>query len=133
VVPATVLKEVEYFRVGAQPGWEGTSDLPDLVPDAQIPPEVKRHALDPGEAMVLAVALADKAAGEDVEVVIDERKGRQAALALDLPVIGTAGLLILGKRCGQVREVRPLLDELERQGMYLGNQLRRDILDLANE
>lgn len=65
--------------------------------------------------------------------MLDERKGRRSARALGLKVIGTARLLILGKQDGQVHEVKPLLDELERQGMYLGSQLRRQILEAVDE
>ncbi len=133
VVPAIVIGEVGDPRLGNLPGWD--QSLPPLGVDADvpIPPDVWRYALDPGESMVLALALSYRAAGEDVEVVLDERKGRRSARALGLTVIGTARLLILGKQGGQVHEVKPLLDELERQGMYLGSQLRRQILEAADE
>jgi Domain of unknown function (DUF3368) len=133
VVSAIVIGEVGDPRLGNLPGWD--QSLPPLGVDADvpIPPDVWRYALDPGESMVLALALSYRAAGEDVEVVLDERKGRRSARALGLTVIGTARLLILGKQGGQVHEVKPLLDELERQGMYLGSQLRRQILETADE
>ena len=83
--------------------------------------------------MVLALALLYKAAGEHVEVVLDERKGRRSAQALGLTVIGTAGLLILGKQDGRAHEVKLLLDELEHKGMYPGSQLRKQILDATDE
>jgi predicted nucleic acid-binding protein len=133
VVPATVIDEVGDPRLGNLPGWD--QSLPPLVVDADvpIPPDIWRYALDPGESMVLALALSYRAAGEDVEVVLDERKGRRSARALGLTIIGTARLLILGKQHGQVHEVSPLLDELERQGTYLGSQLRRQILEATDE
>lgn len=65
--------------------------------------------------------------------MLDERKGRRSARALGLTVIGTAGLLILAKQEGRVLQVKPLLDQLERQGMYLGSHLRGEILEAANE
>ena len=123
----------EIPRLGDLPGCD--QSLPPLAvdKDVPIPPDVQQYALDPGESMVLAIALSYRAAGEDVEVVMDEKKGRQSARALGLAVIGTAGLLILGKQDGQVREVKPLLDELEGKGMYLGSKLRRQILEAAGE
>lgn len=133
VVPATVLDEVRDPRLRNLPGWDHSLPPLRVDTDIPIPPDVWRYALDPGESMVLALALSYKAAGEHVEVVLDERKGRRSARALGLTVIGTAGLLILGKQDGQVHEVKPLLDELERQGMYLGSQLRRHILEAADE
>jgi hypothetical protein len=93
-----------------------------LEPDVPIPPEVARFNLDRGESMVLAVALARRARGDDVEVVLDEWKGRRAAGSLGLPLHGTVGLLLLGKQEGRVQAVAPLLDELLRHGMYLGEE-----------
>lgn len=70
VVPATVLNEVGDPRLGNLPGWD--QSLPPLGVDADmsIPPDVWRYALDPGESMVLALALSYRAAAEDVEVVL---------------------------------------------------------------
>ena len=133
VVPATVLDEVGDPRLRNLPGWDQSLPPLGVNTDVPIPPDVWRYALDPGESMVLALALSYRAAGEDVEVVLDERKGRRSARAPGLTVIGTARLLILGKQDGQVHEVKPLLDELERQGMYLGSQLRRQILEAVDE
>jgi predicted nucleic acid-binding protein len=132
-VPATVLAEVSDPRLGNLPEWDEFLPALRVDTDVPIPPEVFRHALDPGESMVLALALTYKATGEDVEVLLDEKKGRRSAQALGLAVIGTAGLLILGKQDGKVHQVKPLLDDLERQGMYLGSQLRREILEAADE
>ena len=85
--------------------------------DVPVSPEVHRFALDPGESMVLALASARRLAGDDVEVVLDERKGRNAAKALGLGLLGTAGLLLRAKSDGRITTVAPLLDELGRQGM----------------
>jgi predicted nucleic acid-binding protein len=134
IVPDAVFGEVEDASRPVQlPGWD-----PSLTPirreaDVLVPPEVLRHALDPGESMVLALALSLRAGGDDVEVVLDEKKGRRAALALGLPPVGTAGLLMLAKVDGRIPNVAPLLDQLERVGMYLGEALRSEILEAADE
>src|SRR5256885_2278103 len=78
-------------------------------------PKSSEFALDPGEAMVLALALARRAAGDDVEVALDEKKGRRAAETLGLPLVGTAGLLLRAKADGRIAAVAPVLEELERQ------------------
>ena len=57
--------------------------------------------------------------GDDVEVVLDERKGRRAAAALDLSLVGTAGLVLRSKAEGSLAGselVRDVLDSLEREG-----------------
>ena len=132
VIPDSVHREVA-GSTGPLPGWD-----PSLPPfrrddDVPIPADVSRHALDPGESMVLALALSLGAAGDDVEVVLDERRGRRAARALGLGLVGTAGLLVVAKQEGRIERVAPLLDQLERVGMYLGVALRRTILDVADE
>jgi len=73
VVPATVIDELGDPRPGNLPGWDQSLPPPGVDADVPIPPDVWRYALDPGESMVLALALSYRAAGEDVEVVLDER------------------------------------------------------------
>ncbi len=137
VVPSTTFSEVAPLQVATSlPGWH--PGLPPIAvePDVPIPPEVIRHALDPGESMVLAVALHLRAGGDDVEVVLDERRGRRAAAALDLSLVGTAGLVLRAKAEGLLAGselVRDVLDSLEREGMYLGSELRASILEAADE
>ena len=55
--------------------------------------------------MVLSLALHLRAGGDDVEVVLDERKGRRAAAALGLSLVGTAGLVLRRRprACSPVR------------------------------
>jgi predicted nucleic acid-binding protein len=137
IVPMTTVGEVTSQPVAASlPGWH--PDLPPITlePDVPIPPEVFRHALDRGESMVLAVALRLQAGGEDVEVVLDERKGRRAAKALAIPLVGTAGLILRARAEGMLassERVGDVLDALEREGMYLGTELRAEILEAADE
>ena len=134
VIPDAVYREVAgESGSGPVPGWD-----PSLPPmrrdeDVPVPAEVLRHALDPGEAMVLALALSLGTAGDDVEVVLDERKGRRAARGLDLRLVGTAGLLVVAKAEGRIERIAPLLDQLEQADMYLGDALRRTILEVADE
>jgi len=137
IVPSTTFDEVTPLPAAASlPGWH--PDLPPIAvePDVPIPPEVIRHALDLGESMVLALALHLQAGGDEVEVVLDERRGRRAATALGLSLVGTAGLVLRAKAAGLLAGselVRDVLDSLDREGMYLGTELRAAILDAAGE
>jgi predicted nucleic acid-binding protein len=77
--------------------------------------------LDEGEAEVIALAKEK----EINKVIIDEFAGRQYASLLGLKVIGTLGLLIVGKNLGFVSEVKPLMDiQLE---VYFNNMLMREM------
>jgi predicted nucleic acid-binding protein len=102
-------------------------------PDVPVPASVARFALDPGEEMVLVLALARRSAGDDVKVVLDELKGRRAAQALGLVLVGSAGLLLRARQDDRIDAVAPLPDELQARGMYLDDGLRRDVLNLAGE
>jgi predicted nucleic acid-binding protein len=64
--------------------------------------------LDPGEIAALALAL-DRGI---TEVLMDEKAGRAAAIALGLHVSGLLGVLIEGKQRGLLPIVAPLLDQL---------------------
>jgi uncharacterized protein len=134
VIPDAVYREVAgESSSGLLPGWDASSPPMRRDDDVPVPVEVLRHALDPGETMVLALALSLGAAGDDVEVVLDERKGRRAAQSLDLRLVGTAGLLVVAKAEGRIERITPLLDQLEQAGMYLGEALRKAILEVADE
>lgn len=85
--------------------------------------------LDQGEAEVLA--LAEESAAR--LVVIDERRGRRYAQRLDIPLTGTMGLLLLAKEKGLVTVLAPLLEELQKAGLYLDVALIDNMLRLAGE
>jgi predicted nucleic acid-binding protein len=93
-----------------------------------------RHALpyqglDRGEAEVLALAVEQDAR----LVVIDERKARQFAMRLGLPLTGTMGLLLLAKERGLVSRVMPLIELLQESGFYVAPELSGRVAILANE
>ena len=75
---------------------------------------VARANLGAGEAAVIELALQDGVP----RVVIDERRGRRAALAVGLRVTGTLGLLGRAKELGIVPTVRPFVEALRAGGWY---------------
>lgn len=99
-----------------------------------VAPSNPRYALaytglDRGEAEVLALAVEHVAR----LVIIDERKGRQYAHRLDLPLTGTMGVLLLAKENGLVTTIAPLIDQLQDAGLYLAPDLIQKTLTLAQE
>jgi predicted nucleic acid-binding protein len=66
-------------------------------------------------------------------LLVDERAARRAAGALGLGVIGTLGVLLAAKRKRLITEVRPLVDELLRQGFWVSPRLVRGALLAAGE
>lgn len=84
--------------------------------------------LDAGERHTLALGLALEST-----VLIDERRGRHIARELALPVLGTLGLLVLGRQSGVIPAVKPLIDELQGSGYYLSDALVESVLSHLEE
>lgn len=86
--------------------------------------------LDRGEAEAIALAVESKA---DL-LLMDERRGRQAAKRVGLSVVGVLGVLLEAKAKGLVPEVQPLIDALLNQaGFRIGRALRDEVLRAAGE
>lgn len=79
------------------------------VVDAGSPPDaVRQQRLDPGEEAVLTWALAHPGTA----AIIDDRRGRRAAAALGIPVIGLLGIILDAKRVGMIPAARPVVEHL---------------------
>jgi uncharacterized protein len=66
-------------------------------------------------------------------LILDDRLARQAAASLNLPLLGTAGVLLRAKPAGYLTAVGPALDRLTSLGFRLTSQTRQTILRLASE
>ena len=86
--------------------------------------------LDAGEAEV--VALASEVEGLE-SVIIDDRDGRRLAFEQGLPVMGSAGVLLLAKERVVIPMVRPLPDQLRSAGLYLRDAMYLRVLATAHE
>jgi len=84
--------------------------------------------LDKGEAE--AIALAKE---REIPIILDDRQARSVARDLNLRVIGTLGCLLKAKQAGEIAEVRPFIEKLERAGFFLATALRTEALRLAGE
>lgn len=108
-------------------------ELPSWVllrePKQPIRAEIAQALLGPGERDVLALALDFKA---DL-VLLDDRAARRLALRLELPVSGTAGILLRAKQAGLVPSVRSLVDALLRFDFHLSSDIRAKVLAAAGE
>jgi hypothetical protein len=91
--------------------------------------ELLLFELDRGEAEVIALAQEKNA---DL-VIVDERLARSHARRLGLTLTGTLGVLLRAKQNQLIPEVKPLIMELQRAGIYLGKDLVIETLRLAGE
>jgi predicted nucleic acid-binding protein len=85
--------------------------------------------LGSGESAVLSLALEHPGSW----IVLDDKLARQAAVHLNLPLLGTAGILLRAKRAGHLDAVRPALNQLAALGFRLTPETVRNIPDLAEE
>lgn len=88
-----------------------------------------RSGLDLGEAAVFALAKEHDAQF----VIIDELKARQHAARIGLPFRGTVGILLEAKEEGLVDAIKPLLMQLQDNGIHLSESVINNALEDASE
>lgn len=66
-------------------------------------------------------------------LLIDDNKARKTAESLDVNCIGSVGLLIMAKRKGLVKAVRPIFQKWLSLGRYFSKALLNDILAKEGE
>lgn len=89
----------------------------------------KLSNLGAGEAEAITLANEIKA---DL-VLIDERIGRFYARKLGLKLSGTLGVLLKAKQAGHVQHVKPIVNSLLNQRIFISDRLKQRTLELANE
>lgn len=130
LVPEAVLEEVR-----AKGSGDVSVDAIQLspwlhaIPTPVVPPSVSVLSLGAGEAAVIASALERSGA----LAVLDDRVGRRAADTLGIPVVGTAGIVLVAKRRNQIAACRPVLEALVAAGMYISGRTLAALLTRAGE
>ncbi|MCL1858815.1 MAG: DUF3368 domain-containing protein [Oscillospiraceae bacterium] len=66
-------------------------------------------------------------------LIIDDYLAREYAKYLGFKIIGTAGILLLAKSKGFIHEIKPLIDKLIINGIYVSNRLYSEIIKIADE
>ena len=130
LVPTTVSREIRR-RGAADPTvqvLEKTPWLQEVEPGPESP-RVALWALGPGETSVLSWALAHPGC----LAVLDDLAGRRCAEALEIPLIGTLGLVLRAKRRGDLPAARPVVERLREAGMYLSDSVLVRALALVGE
>jgi predicted nucleic acid-binding protein len=92
--------------------------------DPSLPPQ-----LGVGEKATLSLASALNARA----VPLDEAYGRRLARSRGLPVIGTLGVLLAAKQTGHLVAIKPIIDEMIRQGRHISPRLKARVLHAAGE
>ena len=106
-------------------GWLKLRDAADTNLVSLLTVELHR-----GEAEAIALALQMHAN----PLLIDEKEGRATARLLGLQVAGVLGVLIRGKKMGQIKAVKPEIDALRtKAGFFVAPALEDAILAQAGE
>jgi predicted nucleic acid-binding protein len=130
VVPSPVADEIR--REGPQdPAARalGTISWLTVVEPPPVPAVIQAWDLGAGESSVLAWAHAHPG----TLVIVDDLPGRRCAAALNIPVRGTLGLVLLAKQRGRIEAARPILQAMRASGMYLSEGVLSQALALVGE
>lgn len=79
------------------------------------------------EVMILGKELETKM------LVIDDYIARKYAKYLGFTVTGTLGIILKSKERGVIRYIKPLIDDLVDNGIYIDEMLYQSILKIAKE
>ncbi len=86
-------------------------------------------SLDTGEAAVIQLALE-----QNIETVcIDELKGRRAASAVGLKIVGSLGLLGKAKTLGLISEIKPFIEKAKNNRIFYDEKLIETFLKSFGE
>ncbi len=128
-VPNEVFQEVEAGK--SKNFYEDLSKL-EWVNIVKIKDEVAVKSfidLDAGEAEAIILASEINA---DL-IILDEKLGRLYATNMGLRITGTIGVLIKAKQSGLLSNIRPLIDELINQGIWINEKLKHEVLRIVGE
>ncbi|MGE0883685.1 MAG: DUF3368 domain-containing protein [Blastocatellales bacterium] len=115
---------------GAAKGYAVTvPDWVNVLPLAAPLSPLVLAGLDRGEAEVIQLAL-ERSIGL---VCVDERKGRQAAVAAGLQVVGSLGLIAKAKVSGLIPAARPFIEKAMREGIFYQPSLVAQVLSALKE
>ena len=92
-------------------------------------PDTCRPALGSGERAAISLAAELKASA----IILDDEPARKVAAQLKIPVIGTAGVLVLAKDRQLIASVKPCLDALIEHRFFLARAVYELILNRVGE
>jgi len=107
----------------------GTVDWAKRVEVAAVAPVILGWNLGQGESEVLSVALNHPG----YRVVIDDAAARRCARTLQMPMLGTGGVLVLAKRRGLIPSVESSIKELRDAGLWLSDEIVTLLIHQAGE
>ena len=93
-----------------------------------INPVVSGWNLGRGESEVLSLALEENAG-----VVLDDLQARKCANVMEIPLIGTLGLVVKAKNTGIINKVKPAFEGIIKAGLYIDPEIQKDLMRKLKE
>ena len=130
VLPQSVVNEIEISGEDDPARiWMQSNIKRFHVAQVLVPELIASWDLGSGENAVLAWAYQN--AG--FEAIVDDRAARVCAAALQIPVRGSMGVVLLAKQEGLVDSVRPIIESMVAYGLRVSDSLLAKALQLADE
>lgn len=111
--------------------YEFGTALPDWVEIRKVKDVHFQSTLDidPGEASAIALAMESELS----LLVLDDNKGRKAALRLNLNFTGSLGIFLKAKRAGIIPSVGSIIEKVQRTNFRYSPKVLQEILLFARE
>ncbi len=127
-IPGAVFKEIQ-----SEPAYTEVREATDWIKVVDVDkPEQKKllsSRLHAGEVEVILYAIDSNA---DL-VILDDKLARKTAKYMDLNITGTLGVIVKAKEKGYIRAVKPIMDKLIRNGLYISPEIQKMVLHAAKE
>ncbi|MEM9137945.1 MAG: DUF3368 domain-containing protein, partial [Cyanobacteria bacterium P01_F01_bin.42] len=85
--------------------------------------------LGAGESQVLTYAFS----AHNYTAVVDDAAARRCAISLNIPTLGTGGMIVLAKRRGLIPSVKEPIQALRESGLWLSDRLVKILKQQAGE
>jgi predicted nucleic acid-binding protein len=129
VVPEAVWQEVVLDEWEDTAARELSKQSWPVREEVVCSPRVAAWELGAGETAVLSHALSNP----PLRAVIDDMDARRCAKTLNIPMLGTGGLLVLAKRRGLLLSVAEGIAKLRDSGLWLSDDIVRVLKTQAGE
>ena len=108
----------------SQAGWIHVVDVKD-----RLAVSVLLDEMDLGEVETIILASEMNADW----VLMDEKKGRRKLAQLNIPKIGTLGILLKARQLGLIPLLKPEIEDLQRTGFSISPLVVEQVLEIAGE
>ena len=102
---------------------------PQRVDLENVSPVITAWGLDPGESEVLSFELENNG----YQAIIDDAAARRVAKTLGIPIIGTAGTILLAKQRRLISSISAPIKTLRNAGLWLADDLVAFLKEQAGE